>query len=214
MEKINTDSLTELNGHTIELGITKIREKNYPPGMYLIPIFINKQTSLAQDKQGNVGAINTDKDWMIYDESKHSAENFEAISIEEFIKGLKEAEDACEYIHEEFNALMNQDQYDRVGEILDSTVLDEFSESGIGIWMLTAGDPVSPLLRPIPKEERVDSLNNARVRFYDKCIEFYTKDKGSKEEAEKLVGRNKPKDYDDRVAGFDALYMGGAPKEK
>lgn len=221
MEKIDATSLTELNGHPIELGVTKIRQNTFPPGIYLVPLFIYRDTSLATNPEDDsVGAINTDADWMIYDESLHSVENFKHISVEEFFQGIKDAQDkeakgrdVSGYIMKELDILLRNKAYDRVAEILNQTNLDGFVYEGAGVSMMVASNPISPLTRPIPQEDNVVVLNEARNRFYDKCEEFYNRIK-PESEAEALLRNLKPKNYSDEVEGYDRIYGGlGAPKE-
>jgi len=74
MERDITQSLKEISGNEVELGVTKLRQKAYPPATYVIPIFIHEKVSLAEDSAGNIGAIPTEADWLIYDESEHGLE--------------------------------------------------------------------------------------------------------------------------------------------
>jgi hypothetical protein len=216
--KINTISLTELNGHQVELGVTKIRADKFGEGQYIIPIFINEMAMLAQADDGNVVPLQTSAPWEPYIEEKHGVGNFQYMSAEEYIEGLKELEKSGDeitmYIMDKLNDLLSFKQYTRVKEILDTINLEDFEDvEQVIVSTLISANPISPLLRAIPKEEDIKELNVARCKFYDMSYDYFVKNHGD-ERAKNVLSGLKPSNYAKDVEYYDTLYIGGAPKEK
>jgi hypothetical protein len=216
MEKLNTTSLTELNGVPVELGVTKVRADKFKEGLYIIPIFINEKVMIAEPSEGDTQPLATDAPWELYLEEKHGVGNLEYLSVEEFQKGLKEvaaSEDrTAGYVMEKLNDLLTFKQYGRVKEILDSIDFYEYEDAvQVVVSTMVSSNPISPLLREIPKEENIKELNIARCKFYDRAYDFLVKEKGKKE-AKSLFHGLKPQDYDENMKFYDAIWP-GAPKE-
>lgn len=139
------------------------------------------------------------------------------ISVQDFSDYvIKEKEilgdfEPCKNIMSMFDILYKSDKYDLAAEYIRAINFKKLKHDGIPLWVLVSTNPVTPLMRSIPKKEKIKELLIAREEFYNNACEFYKKNG----QFETLLGgdKHKPEDYDKIVADYDSLYIRGAPKE-
>ena len=117
--------------------------------------------------------------------------------------------DLCFFIMSTFDGMLYDEDYAGIIEIINAVDFTKISDSGVPLWLLISSNPISPLLRKIPKEDKVKDLMAVRCILYDKCKKYYDVI------APKLMTPiNKPENYDELVKYYDEIYIGGAPKEE
>lgn len=140
-------------------------------------------------------------------------------SLEEFLKVMyadKEegkTRDACSFIMGAVDTMLDLKLYDKAIEYITAVdVTKVLNPSGTLFCMLHGSNPISPLLRPIPKKENIKEFQVKRYAYFS-AVKKYYEDTNQKELAD-CVRVAKPENYDEDVKGYDMLYMFGAPKEK
>jgi hypothetical protein len=98
--------------------------------------------------------------------------SFKHISTEQFLKRIYQEEcrgmDICTNISFTLSDMLDVDDYHGVIDILNKFDFESFKENGVPLWLLNLSNPVDPLMRPIPVQEKVKELMAVRCIFYDK----------------------------------------------
>lgn len=140
-----------------------------------------------------------------------SVEKFKDLATEQESQS-KEARRFCDISMDIFDILYTAGRYDIAIEYLNAIDFEKIKIIGIPLWLMVSSEPISPLMRAIPKEDKIKELNVARCEFYNKAYKYY--ESIGKDGKFFCTGQYKPKDYEKTVKEYDMIYIGGAPKEK
>lgn len=138
----------------------------------------------------------------------------EISSIEAFLNIMhgEKQKGSTMFIMKMFDTMLDLHKYDMVIEYFVAVDLNKVQDTGNFISLVHGTNPISPLLRPIPKKDNVEDFLVKRYAFFEKCKEhLIAKDD---ESTAQLLRVLKPENYDSKVKEFDMLYINGAPKEK
>lgn len=121
--------------------------------------------------------------------------------------------DSCKFVMGLFDDMLDLKLYDRAIEYMTAVDITKVQHpSGTLFCMMTGSNPISPLLRPIPKQENIAGYSAKRYEYFESVKKYY--EEQGNEELAKCIRIAKPENYEEDVKSFDMLYMGGAPKER
>lgn len=107
--------------------------------------------------------------------------------------------------------ILDLELYDKAIEYITAVDVTKVRDhGGTMLCMLTGSNPISPLLRPIPKKEDVELYQAKRYEYFQKVKQHYV---GTNQQSlADCIRVDKPENYDKKVKEYDMLYIGGAPK--
>lgn len=116
--------------------------------------------------------------------------------------------EVCGKIMDVFDTLYDANEYDKAGEYFEKIDFEKTQNHAIPAWIYMSSNPIQPLLRPIPKKEKVAKALEARNKLAEKAKTWYTNTN-----REDLAKSMKSIDYDKEMEDYDMLFCGNAPKE-
>ena len=117
-------------------------------------------------------------------------------------------QDVCSFIMDMFDELLAIKKYDIIIEYLQKIEFDKVKNKSYFYYLEISTNPISPLLRVIPKKENISSYYQERYKLFTNWKNLITDP-----EISKLIKCDSFDNYDKEVNNYDMLYMFGAPKE-
>ncbi len=99
--------------------------------------------------------------------------------------------------------MFDDGKYNEVADVLDSFDVSDFHDEQAPVTLMCFSNGIDPLMRKIPEKDRLDKLHLARVKFYDKCKEYY---KDHKDGGAILKGLE-PENYVENISFYKSIGM-------